>query len=313
MHTFDDIRPFLDDQARVIGDYEGRTFDKVATTTSADDQSLTWIAAHREDKHDLAATTRASFVICDESVGVDELEVGDRCFIVVAQPKIVFSNIVQRLFVRTHDAGVHPTAVVSDSAIIHQTAWIGPFTYVGDAQIGAHTVIHGHCFVYDGVRIGGNVTIHAGCIVGGDGFGFSRGEDGRLTKFPHVGGVVIEDDVEVQTLTNIDRGSLGDTIVRRGSKIDSGCHIAHNVDIGEDNIIAAHTMFAGSFRLGNRCWVGPSSSFRDVISVGDDSFIGFGSLVAKELPPGAEVMGAPARPVEEYKVMLRALKRLGDA
>jgi UDP-3-O-[3-hydroxymyristoyl] glucosamine N-acyltransferase len=313
MYTFEDIRPLLDDAAQVMGVPEGRVFDNVAATQTAGNRSLTWIAPHRQDKQELAATTEAAFVICDASVNVHDIDLAERCFIVVNEPKIAFSRIVQHLFVTKHEGGIHPTAVISPTAVIHETAWIGPFTYVGDAEVSAGSVVHGHCFIYDGVRIGRNVMIHAGCVIGGDGFGFARGEDGRLTKFPHLGGVVIEDDVEIQTLTHIDRGALADTIVRRGTKIDSCCHIAHNDDIGEDNIIAAHTMFSGSVTLGDRCWVGPSTSFRDVLSVGNDSFVGFGSLIAKSFPDNSEVMGSPARPVEDYKRMLSALKELSAA
>jgi UDP-3-O-[3-hydroxymyristoyl] glucosamine N-acyltransferase len=307
MYTFDDLQPFLGSSAQIIGDPSGKQFDHVRATTEADAHALTWIAAHRADKHDLAVSTRAAFVVCDESVKLPDPPIP--CFVVVPRPKIVFSRILQGLFVPEAEPGIHPSAVLSQKARVHPTATIGPFTYVGDAEIGANTVIIGNCFIHDRVRIGANVVIHAGCVIGGDGFGFERDVDGSVQKFPHLGGVVIEDDVELQTMTHVDRGALADTIVRRGTKVDSCCHIAHNDDIGEDCIIAAHTMFSGSVTLGHRCWVGPSTSFRDVLKVGSDSFIGFGSLVAKSFPDGAELMGNPARPIEEYKQMLTALKK----
>jgi UDP-3-O-[3-hydroxymyristoyl] glucosamine N-acyltransferase len=310
MHTIADLLPLIGNGARIIGDPDGRTFDHVSTTNTADEQAITWIAAHRSDKDELARTTKAAFVVCDESVEVGS---GSSCFIVVPNPKIIFSRIIHELFVKQPRPGIHPTAIIDPEAQIHRSASVGPLSYIGASTIGEGTVIHGHCHLYDGVQVGRNVIIHAGCVIGGEGFGFERRADGVLEKFPHIGGVIIEDDVELQVMTHVDRGTLGDTIIRRGTKVDSCCHIAHNDDIGEDNIIAAHTMFSGSVKIGDRCWVGPASVFRDVLNVGDDVFIGVGTLVAKDVDDKAQIMGAPARSVSEYKALLAALRRLLQA
>jgi UDP-3-O-[3-hydroxymyristoyl] glucosamine N-acyltransferase len=307
MHTIADVLPFVGDHAQIVGDPTGRGFERVGTTATADARTLTWIAAHRADKNELAMTTRAAFVLCDESVDVSS---GASCFIVVPNPKLVLSRIIEEFFVRSPAPGIHPTAVVDPAAQIDASASIGALSYIGASTIGEGTVIHGHAHVYDGVQIGRNVVIHAGCVIGGDGFGFERQANGMLKKFHHVGRVIIEDDVELQSMTHVDRGTLGDTIIRRGTKIDSCCHIAHNDDIGEDNIIAAHTMFSGSVKLGDRCWVGPASVFRDVLTLGDDVFIGVGTLIAKDVEDGARIMGAPARSVAEYKALLAAFRRL---
>ena len=201
---------------------------------------------------------------------------------VVGNPKVVFSRIVSELFVAKPDWSIHPTTVIHPEARVADRVHIGPHTVVERAEIGAGTVIYGQCFIYDDVRIGCNVIIHPGCVIGCDGFGFEPDEDGHLEKFPHVGGVVIEDDVEIQALTAIDRGSLGDTIIRRGAKIDNLVHVAHNVEIGEDALVIAHTMLGGSVRVGARSWLGPGSLYRDNIVLADDAFIGIGALVVKD-------------------------------
>lgn len=147
-------------------------------------------------------------------------------------------------------------------------------------------------------------------MIGADGFGYQRNESGELEKFPHLGGVVIEDNVEIGSNTCIDRGTLGDTIIREGSKIDNLVHIAHNVIVGRHAIVIAHSMVGGSVRIGDYAWVSPSACLRDVISIGDRSTVGLGAVVVKDVPDGGTVMGTPARPAEEYKAYLKALEKI---
>jgi UDP-3-O-[3-hydroxymyristoyl] glucosamine N-acyltransferase len=306
-YTLADIEPYLGEH-ELIGDASGKTFVRPAPVRGAQSDDLVWIRPTRPDKQQLLETTAATVVICDRSLVVTDRIRAEKCLVVVENPKLVYSRIVSELFVSPPDWTVHPTAVVHPDARVADRVHLGPYTVVGRAEIGEGSVIHGQCFIYDDVTIGRNVTIHPGCVIGCDGFGFEPDEDGRLEKFPHVGGVLIEDDVEIQALTAIDRGSLGNTIIRRGAKIDNLVHIAHNVEIGEDAMVIAHAMLGGSVKVGARSWLGPGSLYRDNISLSDGSFIGIGALVVKDAS-GTE-MGAPARPIEEYKRMLAALKRL---
>jgi UDP-3-O-[3-hydroxymyristoyl] glucosamine N-acyltransferase len=153
------------------------------------------------------------------------------------------------------------------------------------------------------------VIIHAGTVIGADGFGYERNDGGELEKFPHLGHVVLEDNVEVGSNTCIDRGTLGDTIIREGAKIDNLVHIAHNVVVGRHAVVIAHAMIGGSTRIGDYAWVAPCACVRDVVSIGDRAMIGLGAVVVRDVPDGATVMGIPARPVDEYKKILEASKR----
>ena len=294
--TVADLVPLLGQDVVVVGEPHGKSITHAAPVTQADEQALVWVSPTRRDKQQLADKTAARIVICDATIDIHS-GLADSCFLVVANPKLAFITVLGHIFTEPPTWGIHPTAVISPEARLEHPVFVGPNSHVGRSELGAGTRVLGNVFIYDGVRIGRNVIIHAGCVIGGDGFGFERDEAGQLHKFPHVGGVIIEDDVELQVMTHVDRGALGDTIVRRGTKVDSCCHIAHNDDIGEDVLVAAHTMFSGSVTVGNRTWVGPATAFRDGLTIGDDSFVAIGSLVVRALPAGSRVMGVPARPI----------------
>jgi UDP-3-O-[3-hydroxymyristoyl] glucosamine N-acyltransferase len=144
-----------------------------------------------------------------------------------------------------------------------------------------------------------NIIVHATAVIGADGFGYERNEKGELEKFPSIGGVIIEDNVEIGACTCIDRGTLGDTIIREGCKIDNLVHIAHNVEIGKHSIIVAHATICGSAQIGEYCWIGPHAVIRDKVTVGNRVMVGMGAVVTKDVPDGVTVMGVPAREVEK--------------
>jgi UDP-3-O-[3-hydroxymyristoyl] glucosamine N-acyltransferase len=176
--------------------------------------------------------------------------------------------------------------------------------------LGEDSVLYAGVHLYAGVRIGRRVTIHAGTVIGADGFGYERALGGELTKFPHLGGVVIEDEVEIGANTCIDRGTLADTVVGRGARIDNLVHLAHNTRIGEHAAVIAHAMVGGSTQIGARAWIAPSACLRDRIAIGDDAVVGLGAVVTRAVPAGATVFGNPARPEAEQRQLLRAWQAL---
>ena len=304
-----DLKPFLDADASVLGD-EKASFTHVASASDAGNGALVWIRPTRADKQQLLDETGASVVLCDDSIDPAKAIEGGKCVILVGNPKVVFSRAANALFVKEPTWGVHESSLVHASAKLPARVSVGPGCTIGRVEIGEGTIIHGNCHIYDGVKIGRNVTIHAGTIIGGDGFGYERDEDGEVEKFPHVGGVIIDDDVEIHSCTAVDRGSLGDTRIRRGVKIDNLVHVAHNVDIGEGSFVIAHAMLGGSVKIGRNCWIGPGALLRDNLTIGDGAFIGIGALVVKDVPGGSVQMGAPAREADEYKALLQAFRAL---
>lgn len=157
--------------------------------------------------------------------------------------------------------------------------------------------LRGGAYIYSCVKIGQNVQIEPGAVIGGRGFGFERNERGAWEAFPHVGRVVIGDDVEIGANVTIDRGTLDDTIIGPGTKIDNGAYIAHNVRIGSNCLVMANVTICGSVTIGTGCSIAPSASIREGTHIGNDAVVGLGAVVISDVESGMTVAGVPARPL----------------
>jgi UDP-3-O-[3-hydroxymyristoyl] glucosamine N-acyltransferase len=224
-------------------------------------------------------TTGAGVVLCPPGSDDEPQTAEDKTLIIVAEPRMAFIRVLGALFIQPKPRGVHPTAVVDPKARVHAEAYVGPFSHVGECEIGARSVIHGHAHIYSKTRIGQDVVIQAGAVIGGNGFIYPRNEKGEPEFFPHVGGVIIEDGVEIGVNTCIDRGTLTNTVVGRGTKIDNLVHIAHTVTIGRRCLIAAGAVVAGNVTIGDDVWIGPGVTVNDSVSIGDRAGITLGSVV----------------------------------
>jgi len=213
---------------------------------------------------------------------------------------VVYAEFPRQLL--GHFAGFFEKPKIGLRSLLHN----GSMILVGDnvsiepsALIGEGTEIHSHVTIYAGVRIGQRCRISAGCVIGAEGFGYERQVTGGWVRIPHIGGVRIGNNVEIGGNTCIDRGTLADTVIEDGVKIDNLVHIAHNVLVGRDTLVIANSMIAGSVRIGERVWVGPGTSIREQLVIGSDSKIGMGSVVVKDVRPNTLVYGVPARESEE--------------
>ncbi|MBK8845472.1 MAG: UDP-3-O-(3-hydroxymyristoyl)glucosamine N-acyltransferase [Bacteroidetes bacterium] len=262
---------------------------------NANAHSLVWISPTKPDKLEIIATTLASVIICDESLDFEKIKTTNKCFIVVENPKLVFLRIVSAYFIDKIERSIHPTSTLHSEAITGSNIHIGPNCYIGKCTLGDNVTIMGNNFLYDNVIIGNNVTINAGSVIGADGFGYAKNDEGQFEKFPHIGGVVIEDNVEIGANTCIDKGTLGNTIIKRGAKIDNLVHIAHNVTVGENSMIIALAMIGGSTIIGDNVWVAPSSSLRDRIEIGKNAVIGMGAVITKSVPEKEVWLGNPGK------------------
>jgi UDP-3-O-[3-hydroxymyristoyl] glucosamine N-acyltransferase len=252
--------------------------------------------------------------------------------LIVPDPKLAFACVAE-LFSRSRRREGH-----DESAQIHLSAQIGEHTWIGpgvvieeNVCIGERTAIEGNSFIGcgasigDDCHIGPNVTIQgqtelhnhvvvqAGTVLGSTGFGYVRDESGRYHLFPQIGRLVIENDVEIGANCTIDRGALDATIIRRGTKLDNMVHIGHNVEIGEDVVIAAQTGISGSSRIGDGAVVGGQVGIGDHAEVEAGVILGSGSgILSNKVIRGKGVVfwGTPARPLKEYLKQLAALSRL---
>jgi len=261
----------------------------------------------------------------------------DRCIIESEQPRLWFALAAKLLKPLPAPTGIHATAVFGAQAELGGGVSVGPAAVIGDfAKIGAgthieagtiigkHVQIGKFCrvyprvVVYPGTQIGNWVTVHAGAVLGADGFGYVRDStSGAYTQFPQQGVLVIEDDVEIGANCTIDRGALGETRIRRGTKLDNLVHIAHNCDVGEDVVIAALTGISGSSTIGNGAVIAGQVGIGDHVRIGPGVILGgqagvfSGATVTNEgLKPGTVHWGTPARPLKQVLREQATLARL---
>lgn len=256
---------------------------------------------YKNKVHELLLRCKASLIILDESLKSDVENLPTHYYIFISpNAKKTILELSKEFFYHTKKPVIHPTAIIEQGAMIGKNTYIGPYTYIeSGAVIKDNCFIGSHVYISSSVRIGNNVTIKPHAVIGGDGFGFVKGDLGSYEQLPHFGCVFIEDDVYIGSCTCIDRGTFGDTYIRKGVKIDNLVHIAHNVDIGENTLVIASSMIAGSVKIGKDCWIAPCVAVRNGLQIGQNAFVGLGSVVVKPVDSGATVMGVPAKPLEK--------------
>ena len=321
--TAQELAKFLN--ARLDGD-GGAAVSGIASPEDAGAEDLIYVEAA---KH--AARAQASEARC--VVAAEGTVLKNKTVLITAQPKLAFARAAARLVEEPPIAlGVHPTAVVDPTAKLSSGVSVGAYAVIeAGARIGANTQIGAFCFIgrdaqigescrlfprvslYPCARIGNRARIHSGAVIGSDGFGYVLA-DGHYEKFPQVGVVEIEDDVEIGSNVTIDRGSLGVTRIERGAKIDNLVHVAHNVQIGEHTIIAAQTGISGSCTIGSRVVIGGQAGFGEHCEVENGSVIGgqTGVLNGKTVRSGEIVWGTPARPLAKFKKQFAWFERLAE-
>lgn len=242
--------------------------------------------------------------------------------IVTKNPRLSFARVAALLHPRKHrEPEVHPTAVIGEVAGLGANVFIGAFTCIGEnsaigdgtqiragakvgdgVTIGQNCVLHPNVFIEDGCTIGSDVILHAGVVIGADGFGYVKDESGEYNRFPQIGTVVIEDNVEIGANTCVDRGALGETRIGAGTKIDNLVQVGHNVQIGKRCVIAAQTGISGSTVIEDDCVIGGQVGFGDHAHVKSGAIIGSqaGVLPGKIVRPGVW-WGTPVQPLDEYK------------
>ena len=216
--------------------------------------------------------------------------------IIVDNPRNYFRMVVEHFFISKGKPIIQKTAIIDNNCCIGKNVSIGHHTVIEkNTSIGCDTQIGHNTVILEGSIIGNNVVIGSNTTIGGTGFGYDKDLDGRYSLIPHIGNVVIEDNVEIGNNTAIDRGVLGSTLIRRNAKIDNLVHIAHGVEIGENTLIIANSMISGSTIIGNNVWIAPSVSVIENIKINNGAFIGIGSVIVKNIKENARVFGNPAK------------------
>ena len=221
--------------------------------------------------------------------------------------------------VKLMKSGIEQPSVISENVIYGDHLYLGSFSFIGknvtighnvkiypNCFIGDNVIIGDNCIFYAGVKvyseteIGNNCNFHSGCVIGSDGFGFAPTEDGTFSKIPQIGNVIIEDNVEIGANSTIDRATLGTTFIRSGVKLDNHIQVAHNVEIGENTVIAAQTGIAGSTKIGNNCFIGGQVGIAGHIIIGNNVRIQAQSGVGKNINDGEVIQGSPSFGYSDY-------------
>lgn len=321
----------------IQGEVEGNpavVVNKLAKIEEGVPNSLSFLANPQYTPH--IYTTDASVVIVNRDFVVERPLKSTCTLIRVADARESFAKLLEAYSqIKLNKAGIEQPSHISSSATIGENVYIGAFAYIGsnvklgnnvklypNVYVGDNTVIGDNTVLFSGVRvysdciIGKHCTFHSGVIIGGDGFGFAPNSENNYKKVPQIGNVVIEDHVEVGSNTTIDRATMGSTIIRKGVKLDNLIQVAHNVEIGENTVIAAQTGIAGSTKIGKDCMIGGQVGIVGHLTIADKVKIaaqsGIGHSITKE---GEIVQGSPAFGIGDYKrsyVMFRKLPEVAD-
>lgn len=238
-----------------------------------------------------------------------------RCFNAYAALAILLDMVEKS---KPQKVGIEPMSYVAESASLGENTYVGAFAYISNnVKVGSNTKIHPQTYVgdnvtigenvilypgvkiYEGCKIGNNCIIHSGAVIGADGFGFAP-ENGVYKKIPQLGIVIIEDDVEIGANTTIDRAVMDATIIRKGVKLDNLIQIAHNVEVGDNTVMAAQVGVSGSTKIGKQCMFGGQVGLGGHITIEDNSNIGAQSGIISNIKEGAKILGSPAIPVKDF-------------
>jgi UDP-3-O-[3-hydroxymyristoyl] glucosamine N-acyltransferase len=299
---------------------------RIAPLNAADKQSLSFLGDRRL-RRQLDTTCAGCVILTSADAAATKIPV-----LLSDNPYLTFALAARILYPpRTVVGGVHVSAVLDPSATVDASAWIGPTSvveagsvigpgvFVGpgcvigeDVQIGEGSRLVARVTICAGTRIGKRALLHPGSVIGREGFGFARDGD-RWVRIPQVGRAVLGDDVEIGANTTVDRGAIGDTVVRDGVKLDNHIQIGHNVDIGENTAMAANTGISGSTRIGRNCTIAGAVGMAGHLEIGDRvHFTGMAMVTRSVTEPGSYSSGIPAMPSGEWRRNVARFRHLDE-
>lgn len=307
-------------------DYEGEGETLLTGVSSLEEAGSGDLVFMTKDKYkSLLEATKAAAVILLPGESFDRIPV-----IRSDKPYLTFVRAFDFFYTAFRpEPGIHPQAVVAPSAKIGKDVSIGAFSFIDEeaeiddgsvvfplvtiypkVTMGQNCVIHSQVTLREEVTLGNRVILHSGVVIGSDGYGYIQAEDGSHIKIPQIGSVLIEDDVEIGANTTVDRATLGNTIIKKGTKIDNLVMVAHNVEIGPNSILAAQTGVAGSTKIGKNFIAGGQVGIADHITVGDDVVMAAKTGVTKDIPSGSFVSGSPHLEIKAWRKAWASIPQL---
>ncbi len=274
-------------------------FNLLTSVFEASHGDISWIRPGIKNLEAILGKTKASCLICNPATYNLAVSLNINCFFVVTEnPEIVFLEILKTIYQHKNkrtEAFIHPTAIISKNCKLGKNISIGAFSIIDNAIIGDNCIISNNVCISSDVEIGNNCIIREFCSIGGEGFGFIKNIEGHLEHMPHIGKVIIEDNVHIFPFSNIDKATLTETKISKGVKIDHYCHIGHNCFIGENTIVAASVVTCGGVTIGSNCFIGVNTIVKPKVTIADGVTTGLGSVVTKNIPLNETWAGSPAR------------------
>jgi len=293
--SIDELLNSIGEVSRVLGD-TGRYVVNAAPIHNAGSESVTFCSEKGEKGLQMIRSSKAGVIICHADLEFTKDDYMERTLIFVLRPRTAFIRIMQRFFPEEPvEYGISPTAIVEQEAEIHPHVYIGPHCYIGRCKIGEDTIIHGNNYIYSNTEIGKNVVIQAGTVIGAEGVGAKRNAEGEVEKFPQIGGVIIEDNVKIGSNTSVMRGTMGNTIIGRGTTIGHLCNIGHDAIIGSHCFISSQAVLGGAIQIGDHSQVSVGSCIRPKTEIGSNVLVGMGAVVTTNVSDGKIVFGVPAK------------------
>lgn len=258
-----------------------------------DDGELMWLSD--KNLHKLKNITRGT-VICSQLI--NDYKHPNCNYIIVQNPRDAFRRILDHFFGEKHIPCISKTAIIQSDISSSKNLSVGEYVLIErNCVIGDDVIIGSGTIIKSGTHIGNHVKIGSNCTIGGIGFGYEKNEAGYWQHIPHLGKVVIKDNVSIHDNVVINKGVLNDTIIGEHSKIDSMVMIAHGVTIGKNTIICGQVSIAGSVCIGDHCWIAPNATILNKIRIGNDVFVGIGAVVVNHVSDGKKIFGNPAKSV----------------
>ena len=289
----------------VRGERSRTTFNGVADIKNASKDQLSFCSSAGAEAYSRISETNAGVVLCKrdlEAFMTLNKRESQQVLLFVDNPRLAFIHIMKRTcnVDNRKKVGVSPSAIISESSEICKNSYVGNFSIIGDnCYIGNNVIIHDRVNILENTKVGENCIIQPGTVIGADGFGFERNDATlELERFPHIGGVIIQDGVEISSNCSIARGCIDDTVLGHGTKLDALVHIAHNVKIGADSVITAGVIIGGSTIIGKTCWFGLNSTLKNKIKIGSRVIVGSGASVIHDIEDEDIVAGVPARSIK---------------